>query len=131
MATPDFKVLLIEDDEDVADMYRLALAAAGRAVVTAGDGEQGLQMAFDEDPDFIVLDVRLPKLNGLEVLSRLRIATKTKDIPVIILTNAGDPGMLERGSDLGALEFMIKARTTPSHLAMRIAEHERWMRQAS
>jgi DNA-binding response OmpR family regulator len=131
MTTADFKVLLIEDDEVVADMYRLALVAAGRVVVVARDGEEGLRMASDEKPDFIVLDVRLPKINGFDVLSGIRTNPKTKDIPVIILTNVGDPGMPERGSALGALEFMIKAYTTPGQLSLRIAEHERWMQQPS
>ena len=131
VASPDFTVLLIEDDEIVADMYRLALIADGRSVVIARDGEEGLRVASDEGPDFIVLDVRLPKLNGLEVLSRLRTNPKTKEIPVIFLSNIGDPAMLERGSQLGALEFMIKAQTTPSQLSSRIAEHERWTRQPS
>lgn len=129
MANPGFKVLLIEDDEAIAEMYRLALVAAGRVVVIARDGEEGLRMASDEAPDFVVLDVRLPRLGGLEVLSVLRSNPQTREIPVIILSNIGDPEMLERGSDLGALEFMIKAQTTPSQLTARIAEHEHWMEQ--
>lgn len=129
MANPGFKVLLIEDDEAIAEMYRLALVAAGRVVVIARDGEEGLRMASDEAPDFVVLDVRLPRLGGLEVLSVLRSNPQTREIPVIILSNVGDPEMLERGSDLGALEFMIKAQTTPSQLTARIAEHEHWMEQ--
>lgn len=127
MANPEFKVLLIEDDEVVAEMYRLALVAAGRTVVVARDGEEGLRMASDEQPDFVVLDLRLPQLNGLEVLSRLRTNSQTREVPVIILSNVGDPEMLRRGSDLGALEFMIKAQTTPVQLNMRIGEHQRWM----
>jgi len=127
----EFKILLIEDDEDVAEMYQLALVAAGRAVVTAPDGEQGLRMATDEKPDFIVLDLRLPRLNGLEVLSSLRANPKTRDIPVIILSNVGDPEMLASGSKLGVLEFMIKAHTTPAQLSSRITEHERWTQQSS
>lgn len=129
MANPGFKVLLIEDDEAIAEMYRVALVAAGRVVVIARDGEEGLRMASDEEPDFIVLDVRLPRLGGLDLLSGLRANPQTRDLPVIILSNVGDTEMLERGSDLGALEFMIKAQTTPSQLSARIAEHERWSAQ--
>jgi DNA-binding response OmpR family regulator len=131
LATPDFKVLLIEDDEAVAEMYRLALVAAGRAIVTARDGDEGLRIASEGDPDFIVLDLRLPRLSGLEVLSRLRGSPKTADIPVIILSNVDDPEMHKRGSTLGILEFMIKAHTTPAQLSLRIAEHQRWMRQST
>ena len=128
--TEDFKILLIEDDEIVAEIYRMALIAAGRVVVVARDGEEGLRMSSDENPDFIVLDVRLPKLNGFDVMSGMRANPKTKDMPVIILTNADDPEMPERGSKLGALEFMIKAHTTPGQLCLRIDEHERWMKQS-
>jgi two-component system, OmpR family, response regulator AdeR len=125
LANPEFTILLVEDDEVVAEMYRLALVADGRAVVVGRDGEQGVSMASDADPDFIVLDLRLPKLDGLEVLSRLRTNPDTRDIPVIILSNVGDPKMLERVSRLGVVEFMIKAHTTPAQLSLRIAEHER------
>ena len=131
MASPEFKILLIEDDEAVAEMYRLALLSSGRGVLLARDGEQGLRMASDEHPDFIVLDIRLPKMNGLDVLSGLRANPETKDIPVIILSNVGDRELPERGSRLGALEFMIKAHTTPRQLSLRIAEHERWARDIS
>ena len=129
MASPAFKVLLIDGDQIVADVYRLALVTAGRVVVIARDGEEGLCMAFGEDPDFIVVDVRLPRLSGLDVLSGLRTNPKTRSVPVIILSDVGDPELLERGSKLGALEFMIKAQTTPGQLNLRIAEHQRWMGQ--
>ncbi|MGA7988973.1 MAG: response regulator [Candidatus Dormiibacterota bacterium] len=129
MANTAFTILLVEDDQVVAEMYRLALVASGRSVIVGRDGEQGLALAADEDPDFIVLDLRLPKLDGLEVLSHLRNNAKTRDIPVIILSNVGDPRMLERVSRSGVVEFMIKAHTTPAQLSLRIGEHERRARQ--
>lgn len=119
------KVLLVEDDEVVREMYRLRLVADGYAVVVGSDGEEGLQMALDEDPDFILLDLRLPKLTGFEVLSRLRRSPKTREIPVIVLSNVSDPELSYRGTELGVVEFMIKADTTPMQLSMRLAEHER------
>jgi DNA-binding response OmpR family regulator len=119
------KVLLIEDDETVVEMYRIRLVTDGYSVVVAADGEQGLQMANDEDPDFILLDLRLPKLSGFEVLSRLRSSAKMSDIPVIVLSNLTDPELSYRGNDLGIVEYMIKAETTPMQLSMRLAEHER------
>lgn len=111
------KVLLIEDDEAAAEMYRLQLVADGYLVVVARDGEQGLEMAAAESPDFIYLDLRLPKIDGFEVLERLRGDRKTASIPVIILSNFGEPELRERGLKLGALEFLVKADTTPSHLS--------------
>jgi two-component system, cell cycle response regulator len=113
----DVKVLLIEDDVAAAEMYRLRLVADGYSVVIARDGHDGLRMAADEAPDFIYLDLRLPGLDGFEVLERLRADAATMHIPVIILTNYGEPELRERGLKLGALEFLVKADTTPAQLS--------------
>jgi CheY-like chemotaxis protein len=116
----DVKVLLIEDDEFAAEMYRLRLVADGYSVVVGQDGEEGLRMATDERPDFIYLDRRLPGLDGFEVLERLRSDPATRHIPVIILSNYGEPELRERGLKLGALEFLVKADTTPAQLSTRV-----------
>jgi len=113
----DVRVLLIEDDVAAAEMYRLRLVADGYSVVIASDGHEGLRMATDESPDFIYLDLRLPGLDGFEVLERLRAGTTTMHIPVIILTNYEEPELRERGMKLGALEFLVKADTTPAQLS--------------
>jgi two-component system, cell cycle response regulator len=118
----DVKVLLIEDDAAAAEMYRLRLAADGYTVVIGRDGEEGLRMASDEAPDFIYLDLRLPGLDGFEVLERLRAEPATMHIPVIILTNYGEPELRERGLKLGALEFLVKADTTPAQLSTKVEQ---------
>jgi len=114
------KVLVIEDDPTVAEMYRLRLVTDGYDVLVGSDGEEGLRLAVDEAPDFIYLDLRLPKLDGFEVLERLRATPATAGIPVIILSNYGDPDLRERGLQLGALEFLVKADTAPSMLALSV-----------
>jgi DNA-binding response OmpR family regulator len=116
----DVRVLLIEDDVAAAEMYRLRLVADGDSVVIARDGHEGVRMAADESPDFIYLDLRLPGLDGFEVLERLRAGTTTMHIPVIILTNYGEPELRERGMKLGALEFLVKADTTPAQLSQSV-----------
>ena len=123
----DVKVLLIEDDEAASEMYRLRLAADGYSVVIARDGEEGLVMAEKEQPDLIYLDLRLPKLDGFQVLERLREIPGTAAIPVVILTNYGEPELRERGLKLGALEFLVKADTTPANLSQGV---ERWTESA-
>ena len=118
----DVKVLLIEDDAAAAEMYRLRLAADGYSVVVARDGEEGLRMASEEAPDFIYLDLRLPGLDGFEVLEQLRGDPTTMHIPVIILSNYGEPELRERGLKLGALEFLVKADTTPAQLSTKVEQ---------
>ncbi len=113
----DVKVLLIEDDVAAAEMYRLRLVGDGYTVVIGHDGHEGLRLASEEAPDFIYLDLRMPGLDGFEVLERLRAEPATMHTPVIILSNYGEPELRERGLRLGALEFLVKADTTPAHLS--------------
>ena len=113
----EVRVLLIEDDRASADMYCARLTADGYTVTVAGDGQEGLELAGRELPDLIYLDLRLPKKDGFEVLQQLRAGGPTAAIPVIILTNYGEPELRARGLELGALEFLVKSDTTPAALA--------------
>jgi DNA-binding response OmpR family regulator len=119
-------VLLVEDDPSVLEMYRLKLELDGYRVNTALDGEEGLKKAGELTPDIIFLDIRLPKMDGLEVLRKLRAQEKTRDIPVIILSNYDEEDLVARGLRLGAHEYLIKARTTPTSLSEGI---EDWLKE--
>ena len=121
-------VLLIEDDQASAEMYRLRLENDGYVVLHASDGEAGLARALEDQPDLIYLDVRLPKLDGFQVLEQLRADPRTSGTPVVILTNYGEPDLRERGLELGALEFLVKADTTPAFLS---ETAEQWAGAAS
>ncbi|HUZ70758.1 MAG TPA: response regulator [Candidatus Saccharimonadales bacterium] len=114
------KVLLIEDDEFAAEMYRVRLVADGYTVVIGATGEEGLRIATEERPDFIYLDLRLPGLDGFEVLEKLRANPETINIPVIILSNYGEPELRQRGLKLGAHEFLVKSDTTPAQLSTKV-----------
>jgi len=112
------RVLFVEDDASVAHMYRLKLELEGYDVALATDGEAALQLAA-QVPDIVFLDIRLPKLDGLTVLERMRQNLRTKDIPVVILSNYSEDQMVRRGLELGALEYLVKSRTTPAKLSAR------------
>ena len=120
------QVLLIEDDPDTLEMYRTRLARDGYEVHTATDGEEGLRRATELVPDIVFLDIRLPKLDGLEVLERLRAQEATARVPVVILSNYGEADLIERGLKLGALEFLVKAHTSPVELSGGIDE---WLKE--
>src|SRR6202171_2400361 len=119
-------VLLVEDDPSVLEMYRLKLELDGYRVNTALDGEEGLKKAGDLAPDIIFLDIRLPKMDGLEVLRQLRAQEKTRDIPVIILSNYDQEDLVAGGLRLGAHGSPIKPRTTPPILSEGI---EDWLKE--
>jgi two-component system, OmpR family, phosphate regulon response regulator PhoB len=116
-AEEEVRVLFVEDDAAVAEMYRLKLELDGYTVTIAPDGEEGLKMAKESPPDIVFLDIRLPKMDGFSVLESLRADATLKHIPVIILSNYGEAELVERGLKLGALDYLIKAETTPSTLS--------------
>lgn len=125
-ADEEVRVLFIEDDAAVAEMYRLKLELDGYTVTIAPDGEQGLKLAKEGPPDILFLDIRLPKMDGFSVLESLRADEALRHIPVIILSNYGEAELVERGLKLGALDYLIKAETTPSTLSRGVGK---WIKE--
>lgn len=111
------RILLVEDDDSLAEMYRLSLATGGHDVEIARDGHAGLEVVLDRPPDLLLLDIRLPGIDGLNLLAALRDDARSARLPVIVLSNFGEPDTIERGERLGALAHLIKSQTTPSSLA--------------
>ncbi|TMF69623.1 MAG: response regulator [Chloroflexi bacterium] len=118
----DVNVLFVEDDASVAQMYRLKLELDGYTVHVVADGLSALEKARALHPDIIFMDIRIPKLDGLTVLERLRADDTTTDIPVVILSNWNEKELVERGVKLGALDHLIKSQTTPARLSNRLKE---------
>jgi DNA-binding response OmpR family regulator len=117
-------VLIVEDDELVTEMYRLALVRGGYRVVTAPDGEAGLRVARSTRPDFIFLDIRMPKMNGMELLGHLASDVTTREIPVVMLTNFDDSAQVSASKRLGAKEYIVKTSIAPGDLPQIVS---RWV----
>src|SRR3990167_1356586 len=101
------KILLVDDDSLLVRMYQKKLQNDGFTVAVAADGVTALQQVPGFKPDLIVLDIMMPKMNGLEVLAKLKEQKSTEKIPVILLTNVGASDEdIERGLDLGAVTYM-------------------------
>jgi CheY-like chemotaxis protein len=97
-------------------MYRLRLENAGHTVDVAADGESALKAIRAAPPDLVLLDIGLPKMDGVAVLERLREQAPTAELPVVFLTNYSREEYEHRARDLGARAFLIKAETSPSEL---------------
>jgi CheY-like chemotaxis protein len=117
----EVRVLLVEDDSALAEMYRLKLEKDGYTVQVAGDGEQALSALVQQLPDLIFLDIRLPRMDGLTFLERLRASETTKNVPVVIVSNYSEQELVSRGLQLGALDYLIKSQTTPGQLSQGIS----------
>lgn len=114
------KILLVEDDAFLISMYVTKFELEGFVVLTADDGEKGLAMAAAQQPDIILLDIMLPKMNGFDVLKGLKKNKETEKIPVILLTNLSQQSEVERGLSMGAQDYLIKAHFMPSEVLDKI-----------
>lgn len=114
------KILLVEDDTFILEMYATKLLNFGYDVLTATDGEEALKIIKDKCPDFILLDLVLPSMDGFDVLKAIKKDAKTKSIPVVLLTNLGERKDVETGLKLGANDYLIKAHFTPSEVIEKI-----------
>ena len=106
------KILFIEDESALQDTLGGVLRKEGYNVISALDGEIGLKLAKEENPDLILLDLILPKMDGFEVLKELNKGEGTKDIPVIILTNLERTQDISKALELGAKTYLVKANYT-------------------
>lgn len=118
-------VLLVEDDPDVAEMYRLRLEIATMDVTVARDGDEALRIATTLAHDLVLMDLKLPKMSGLEVIARLRQNEATRHVPLVVLSAYGDPESVRRAQELGVLAYLIKSDTSPAALVSRVRE---WLR---
>lgn len=117
------KILIIEDDNSIASALVLKISGAGYQVTVAEDGEQGLQKALSEKPDMILLDIILPKMDGMTLLENLRQDEWGKTVPVIILSNLGTGDELTRSKKNGVKEFLIKTDWTLDDVVQKIREN--------
>lgn len=115
------KILIVDDDAFILDMYVIKFREKGYDVVIAKNGQEALDQAEAHHPDVILLDVIMPVMDGFEVLQKLKTGTTTKDIPVIMLTNLGQKEDVERGMKLGAVDYIIKAHFTPSEAVEKVS----------
>ena len=92
----------------------------GFEVSLASDGEKGLKLIKEKNPDLVLLDIIMPKMDGFEVLKQIKADKKTKSIPVILLTNLSQKDEVKKGLELGAVDYLIKAHFMPSEVVKKI-----------
>jgi len=113
-------ILVVEDDEIILRALYLTLHEAGFGIATATDGESGYKMAERIQPDLVLLDLILPKMDGFEFLEAFKSNMKLKEIPVVALSNLGDKDSIDKAKDLGAMDYFVKAETDLSELVKKV-----------
>lgn len=115
-------ILLAEDDDLLVRLYHGKFKNDGYEVRAATNGEEALAEVMKEKPDLVLLDIMMPKVNGIEVLRRLKANLETQDIPVIALTNLSSAADTEKVLELGAVAYMVKADNLPSVVVAKVKE---------
>lgn len=117
------KILVIEDDTNLIELYETRFKMEGYEVLTVADGQKGVEKAISEQPDVILLDILMPKVNGFEVLKGLKEHKQTADIPVLVYTNLGTSDSDEKRElaySMGAADYLVKALHEPDAIVERI-----------
>jgi two-component system alkaline phosphatase synthesis response regulator PhoP len=114
------KILIVEDEEILLDLLRKKLINQGYSVVVARDGEEGLRIMREEKPDLVLLDIIMPKLGGFEVMEEMQKDNKLKNIPIIIVSNSGQPVEIEKARELGAKDWLIKTEFDPQEVVEKV-----------
>jgi CheY-like chemotaxis protein len=115
----EIHVLMVEDDASIAEMYRVQLEHDGYRVTVATTGDLAFASLVDLSPDLVLLDLLLPDRSGFEVLATINERFPHHP-PVVILSNYGEPSMIDRGRSLGAVEYLVKSRVTPAEISEQI-----------
>ncbi|MDO8507787.1 MAG: response regulator [bacterium] len=116
------KILLVEDDIALREIYSARFTAEDFDVITASDGEEALTQAIQGKPDLVILDIMMPKISGMDVLDILRSTPETKNTKIIIMSALSQASDIERGKELGADAYLVKSQSTLSDVVDKAKE---------
>jgi CheY-like chemotaxis protein len=119
---PQYKVLVVDDELYLREFYQDLLTRQGYSVIMATNGQEALDMVTKEQPHLILLDIKMPVMDGNEVLKRLWENDLTKKIPVIVLTNAGDMTNMDKAKFYSSYQFFIKSNVSPEEVIKTVNE---------
>lgn len=114
-------ILIVEDDVALANLYKTELETGGHTVIHVSEGVQAIDSIKQNNPDLVLLDIMLPGKNGLEILQDMRADDALKETKVIMLTNFGNEENVSTALELGALDYVMKYKITPSEMSAKIA----------
>ena len=116
------KILIIEDEKVLINLLQKKLTQEGYEISIALDGEEGLLEMKERKPDLILLDIMMPKMDGFKVMEEMAKDKEIKDIPVIIISNSGQPVEIERAQKLGAKDWLIKTEFDPQEVLDKVVK---------
>lgn len=122
MANKKYKVLIVDDDQFISDMYVLKFKEAGFDAEAAAEGVTAIEYVKKEEPDLVLLDIVLPNMDGFDILKALAKEKLLEKTRVVLLSNLGEKKDIEKGLALGAVDYIVKAHHTPSEVVAKVEE---------
>ncbi len=116
-------IVIIEDEKMLAEMYGDKLKRSGFKIYSALDAEEGLELIKEIKPNLVLLDILLPRENGVSLLAKVRKVAEIASVPVIVFSNYDDGDTKKQAGDLGAKEYLIKTNYTPQEIVEKIREY--------
>lgn len=116
----DKKILIVEDEEILLNLLKHKLEKEGYIISTAKNGEEGLEKIRKEKPNLVLLDIIMPKMDGIQFLKKKKREGEIKDIPVIIISNSGQPAELNQAQKLGADDWLVKTEFNPQEVIKKV-----------
>ena len=114
------KIIIVEDDKTIADIYKQKIEEGGHTVEVAED-VSAVATITAAKPNLVILDILMPKVNGLDILREIKANVETSAIPVLLLTNVAEDASVARGLEYGAYGYLLKSETTPDQILPRVA----------
>jgi len=114
------KILIIEDEEIILDLLQKKLTQEGYDISIAKDGAEGIRAMRENKPDLILLDIVMPKMGGFEVMEEMQKDSGLRDIPIIVVSNSGQPVELDKAQELGAKDWLIKTEFDPQEVVEKV-----------
>ena len=117
------KVLIIEDDDHISKVYEIKLGKENIDIVIARDGEEGINMVASEKPDIVLLDLMIPIKDGFIVLEEVKKTPFGKNVPIVVISNLGQQGDIEKAMKLGAADYLIKVNLSIQEVIDKVKKH--------
>jgi len=114
------KILMIEDERIIVDLLKRKSEKEGYQVSVGRDGVEGLEKMREDKPELILLDIVMPRMGGLEVMEKMREDDELKDIPIVVISNSGQPIELDRAKKLGAKDWLVKTEFDPQEVIRKV-----------
>ena len=114
------KILLVEDEELMVDLLRRKLSQEGYEVLIARNGEEGFKIIQEQSPDLILLDIIMPQMGGFEVMEKMVKDKSLRKIPVIVISNSGQPVEIDKAQKLGAKDWLVKTEFDPKEVVEKV-----------